>query len=589
MQFNRHIHTTLGGGALLAASAAVLLAGCGGGSGYTPKTAVAATSVISCADAAQKFSYPNATISSVTPVAAGTLTLPGIDTPMPEHCVIAGKLNQRISPVDNKPYAISFEMRLPTNWNGRFFHQVNGGTDGTVVAAYGNILGGGPTTNGLQKGFAVISSDAGHATESTPGIGGGAFGVDPQARLDYGYQAVGKLTPMAKNFIKTFYGKGPDTSYIVGTSNGGRHAMVAASRYADQYDGFLATSPGFNLPKAAVNQVWGAQQFATISQISSSTSRPDVRTSFSAADMKAVGNGVLAKCDALDGVKDGSVNDYAACQTAFNISTDVATCTGTPDGTCLTAAQKTVLAKVMAGAKNSAGTALYNSFLWDAGLAGADWRTWKFDNATGPRDPIALAFIFTTPPQSTSVVTGTGNTVLDYALNFNVDTDAPKIFATDALYTESAMSFMTPPNVDTLPDLVRTNGRLLVLHGTSDPVFSANDTIQWYKRFQSNYGAQATDYARLFIVPGMNHSRNGPATDQFDAVDAIVNWVEQGKAPERIIAKARGAGAVPTASVNAEVPATWSPGRTRPLCLYPQVARYNGSGNIEEAASFNCQ
>ena len=150
-------------------------------------------------------------------------------------------------------------MRLPTDWNGRFFYQGNGGVDGYVAPAYGNILGGGPTSNGLLKGFAVISSDAGHPTRSAD------FGVDPQARLDYGYNAVAELTPMAKRLIKTYYGKRPDTSYIVGTSNGGRHAMVAASRYADQYDGFLAGSPGFNLPQAAVAQLWGVQQYATIS------------------------------------------------------------------------------------------------------------------------------------------------------------------------------------------------------------------------------------------------------------------------------------------------------------------------------------
>ena len=148
----------------------------------------------------------------------------------------------RVSTVDGKSYAIGFEMRLPDAWNGRFFYQANGGTDGSVVTASGGF-GGGPATSPLAQGFAVISSDAGHNAAQNP-----TFGIDPQARLDYGYQAVAKLTPMAKAVIQTAYGKGPDRSYFGGCSNGGRHTLVAASRYADQYDGFLVGDPGLRLP-----------------------------------------------------------------------------------------------------------------------------------------------------------------------------------------------------------------------------------------------------------------------------------------------------------------------------------------------------
>ena len=145
-------------------------------------------------------------------------------------------------------------MRLPTDWSGRYLYQGNGGLDGNVATA----LGRAGSESGLQLGFAVISSDAGHAGSMGP-----TFGIDPQARLDYGYQAVGTLTPMAKALIEAAYGKAPDRSYMTGGSNGGRHTMVGAARYADQYDGFLAVAPGFNLPQAAVAQLWGAQQWAT--------------------------------------------------------------------------------------------------------------------------------------------------------------------------------------------------------------------------------------------------------------------------------------------------------------------------------------
>ena len=589
---------------LLTASAAAVLTACGGGGGdvvatvptYTPSLAVGAQPAISCSALTTSFTYPNATLSSVTAVAAGAKEAAGatgLTVAMPEHCKVLGTLNKRVSPVDGKTYAISFEMRLPTNWNGRFFHQVNGGMDGTVVAATGDILGGGQESSGLTKGFAVLSSNAGHAAEAGT-IGGGVYGIDPQARIDYGYNAVGALTPMAKGLIKAYYAKVPDKSYIVGTSNGGRHTMVAASRFGDQYDGFLAGSPGFNLPKAAVAQLWGAQQYAPISKVGSN-GRPDITTSFSVADTKLVSDRLLAKCDALDGLVDNLVSNVMACQSTFNIASDVPTCSAAPDGSCLSAAQKTVLASVHAGAKNSAGTALYTKFLWDTGIyntSTSGWRSWKLSNSTGNRDPLSVAFVFMTPPVSPTVLTGAGTTLLDFALNFNglgfnVDTDAPKIFATNSVYSESAMSFMPPPDLK-MSKMVANHGKMILVHGASDPVFSVYDTMSWYDGLKSADGTSAVDSARLFVVPGMGHSRGGPATDQYDMVDALVNWVEKGIAPESITAKARGAAVIAAASANADVPASWSPGRTRTLCPYPAFAKYKGTGSIEDAGNFSC-
>jgi hypothetical protein len=506
---------------------------------------------------------------------------------MPEHCLIKGKMNERKSPVDGKTYSIGFEMRLPTNWNGRFFYQANGGTDGIVVNAYGDILGGGPISNGLLKGFAVISSDAGHQMEQGS-IGGGVFGIDPQARIDYGYNAVAQLTPMAKNLIRAYYGKMPDKSYIVGTSNGGRHAIVAAARFADQYDWYLAGSPGFNLPKAAVAQLWGVQQYAPISKVAPATGRPDVTTSFSAADLQMVGDRILKKCDALDGLTDNMVSDIKKCQSAFNIDNDVLTCSGSPDGSCLTQAQKTVLAAVHAGVKNTAGQSLYTNFPWDPGIASPGWRTWKFANSTGSRDPLAVGFIFMVPPASPAVLSGAGNTLIDFVLSLSMDADAPKIYATNSTYSESAMSFMTPPDPTVLSKFVANNRKMIVVHGAADPVFSVSDTMNWYEGLKTRYGKGTSDMVRLFIVPGMSHSRGGPATDQFDLVDALVNWVEKGIAPDSITARARGKGAVLPDAVSPEAPTSWAPGRTRPLCAYPEIAKYKGSGDIEVATSFEC-
>ncbi len=534
------------------------------------------TTGIACTDLQAAFSYPNTTLTSVTPQAAGPVTSGGIVYNLPDHCVVKGKMNQRVGPIDNRAYAIGFEMRLPTSWNGRFLYQANGGIDGSVVPAYGIDLGGGPVSTGLIRGFAVISSDAGHTSD------GGQFGIDPQARLDYGYNAVAQLTPMAKSLIKTYYGKKPDKSYLYGCSNGGRHAMVAASRYADQYDGILAGNPGFNLPKAAVSQIWGAQQYYTLTAPST-----NIGSSFTPAEFALVGDAILAKCDALDGLVDNMVTNQFACQTVFNLNEDVPTCSGARDSTCLTAAQKAVLADIMAGAKNSAGEPLYTNFLWDPGIKGSNWSFWEFFASTF-LDPGAVAFIFTTPPdyppQTPAAFNGTTYTLNLGGIGFITDVDAPKIFATSGPYTESSMSFMTPPDL-TMSGLFDHKSKLLVFHGTADAVFAVADTIKWYEDFQDTWGGRAKTAARLFLVPQMNHCGGGPSCDQFDMLDALLKWVENGRVPNSIVAKARGAGAN---AVNTEVPATWAPDRTRLLCAYPKVAKYIGKGSIEDAASFRC-
>lgn len=565
--------------AVPAALASAALAGaCGGGDDVAPLPrlgAATAGSLAQCAGLATGFSFANTTITAAQVVAAGTLTNAG--QPVAEHCVVTGRMNPRVSAVDGQAYAIGFEMRLPTAWSGRYLYQGNGGTDGAVSPAVGGFSGGGPLKNGLQLGFAVISSDAGHSNAQNP-----LFGVDPQARLDYGYQAVGTLTPMAKALIRAAYGRGPDRSYIGGTSNGGRHAMVAAARYANDYDGYLAVAPGFNLPKAAVAQLYGAQQWRKVATSTGTAPNFDLESALPQGERSLIGQAILARCDALDGLADGLVQDVEGCRTAFNLARDVPTCPGPRDGSCLSAAQKEVVQNVFAGAKNAKGEALYNRWPYDPGIVHTGWADWKFRNSVrGGRDPVAVAHIFSVPPVTTALT----NT-LDYALNFNLDTDAPKIFATNATYTESAMSFMTPPDATNLDMLRKRGAKMIVVHGASDPVFSVDDTATWYDALNARLDGKAGDAVRFFRVPGMGHSRGGPATDQFDGLSALVDWVEKGNAPDRIVASARGAGNA--GGVNADVPSAWSPARTRPLCPHPMLARYKG-GDPEAAASFGCE
>jgi pimeloyl-ACP methyl ester carboxylesterase len=519
-------------------------------------------------EALANFKHPSTSIQASITVAAGQLSNAG--TPVPEHCVVTGRMNERVSPVDGQRYAIGFQMRLPKDWNGRFFHQANGGIDGVVAPAFGG-LGGGPLQNALQLGFAVISSDAGHSAEQNP-----LFGLDPQARADYGYQAVGALTPMAKGLIKVAYGKGPDRSYFGGGSNGGRHTMVAAARHPDEYDGYFAIAPGFNLPKAAIAQLWGAQQWAKVA-----TDVNNLETALTSSERNAVARSILGRCDALDGLADGMVHDVERCRAAFDVMRDVPACAGARDGTCLSQEQKSVLATIYRGPFNKAGKAQYARWPFDPGLASPNWANWKFRNSVGSnRDPVA-SVIFAVPPEPARLA----NT-LGYALGFSLDVDAPKFYATNETFKESSIQVMTPPNPTNLDRLRHRGAKMIVVHGLSDGVFSPDDTAAWYDALNARYAGRAADAVRFFTVPGMAHVVGGPSTDQYDALKTLVDWVEKGVAPDRIIATARGAGN--PGGVNAELPANWAPHRTRPLCPYPLVARYK-AGDPDAAASFACE
>jgi hypothetical protein len=549
--------------------AGMALAACGGGDDGLPQLQAArAGTLTACSSLSSSLALPHTTLAAASDVAAGTLMVAG--KPVGAHCLVTGSMYPRTSAVDGQNYAIGFEMRLPQAWNGRFFYQANGGIDGAVTTATGGVNGGSGLDNALNQGFAVISSDAGHT-----GSRGPFFGLDPQARLDYGYQAAAKLTPMAKAVIQAAYGRAPDRSYFGGCSNGGRHTLVAASRLADQYDGFLAGAPGYRLPKAAIANIAGAQTYATLATSS------DLSTAFTATERNLVSQAVLAKCDALDGATDGIVQDGAACRSAFSLDRDVPTCSGARDGSCLSSAQKAGIGRLFAGAITSAGSTIYNSFPFDTGIRTAGWASWKF-TAPIQRDSGAVALIWQAPPADPATFDGTS-----FALSGNIDAMLDKVSATSGVYTESAMSFMTPPHPSDLGAVKSRGAKLMIYHGSADPIFSSDDTAAYYDALRQANGGDASNFARYFPVPGMNHCSGGPATDQFDMLTPLVAWVEQGQAPDSVRAQARGAGNA--AAVNTDLPTDWSATRSRPLCPYPQVARYTGSGSVEDAANFSCR
>jgi pimeloyl-ACP methyl ester carboxylesterase len=570
------MHRTLQGLGVLSALGVLVACGTLQSTSPAPLKAATGASLPQCEALASTLQLPHTRIESAASVAAGAV-MQG-DQAVPAHCLVKGRMHERKGS-DGRDYAIGFEMHLPVAWNGRFYYQGNGGLDGAVVPALG-ALGGGPLTGALMQGFAVISSDAGHSGPQTT-----VFGLEPQARLDYGYQAVEKLTPMAKQLIAGAYGKGPDRSYIGGCSNGGRHAMVAAARVGDQYDGYLVGAPGYRLPYAALAQIWGAQQWAPLATpgatvknpLNPNGTLPDLASAFTPQERQTVAKAIADKCDALDGAKDGMVQATQACQAAFHIKTDVATCSGERNGACLTAAQKDVVARVFGGAHTADGQRIYASFPYDTGVAGANWGTWKFVDSL-IRDPLAIGTIFSVPPAPLK------------PLEENVTQRLAMFSATNDTYRESGWSLMTPPgeaNPANMASLRARGAKVVMYHGVSDAIFSAEDTRQWVERLNRVNANPGSDFARYFPVPGMNHCSMGPAADQFDLLGPLVKWVEQGVAPQAVVASVRGPGNV--GGVNTELPADWSAQRTRPLCAYPTVATYKGSGSLEDASSFACK
>ena len=525
-----------------------------------------------CNDLAASMSaLANTTITSSSEVAAGELMVAGND--IPAHCLVTGSMFERVSDIDGNVYAIRFEMRLPLNWNGRFYHQGNGGIDGSVVTAVGDA-GPGNLSNALYQGFAVLSSDAGHS-----GALGPAFGVDPIARLDYGYKAVEKLTPMAKELISIAYGKGPDRSYFGGCSNGGRHTFNTFARMPDEYDGYLAGAPGFRLPYAAIANIFGAQRYLSVA-----TDPSDISTGFTAEERNMVATAALVKCDDLDGINDGLIGDVEACQSVFSLD-DVPSCSSERDGTCLSSQQKEALSPIFSGAVTASGEAFYAPFPFDTGIASPDYNFWDFF-APLVLDSGGVGLIWGVPVADPATFNGP-----EFALTGSIDDMLTSIESTDDVYTEAASSFMIPPNNAEALSAVRDRGaKIMVYHGVSDAIFSALDTINWYNNLTANHNDDASDFARLYLMPGMGHCSGGAAVDQVDLLTPLVAWVESGIEPEGLVATARGVGN--PGGENPAIPASWAADRTRPLCAYPTVARYNadaGNGDVESAESFSCQ
>jgi feruloyl esterase len=303
---------------------------------------------------------------------------------------------------------------------------------------------------------------------------------------------------------------------------------------------------------------------------------------FSDDDLHLVQQAVLAACDADDGLEDGLVGAFRECSDRKVLAQlHKRRCPGSKQSACLTAAQIKALERAQAGPHNRQGKPLYTSFPWDSGMADPGWRLWRLgirEEGTKPAmAPVnitlaapALATIYITPP---SVLQNSPQAGLNYMLGFDFDADAARIYASTDRFPKSSWDDTNARSSD-LSGFRARGGRLIVWQGVSDPIFSINDTIDWWSEIDQRNRGSSAQFVRVFPVPGMGHCGGGPTTEHFDAFSALVQWVEKGVAPDRIDATAG--------------PGTAWPGRTRPLCPYPRVARFTGTGDPERAENFTC-
>ena len=458
----------------------------------------------------------------------------GAQTPsnLPAYCRLDGVIDRRVGAAGVN-YGIGFALALPENWNGRFLFQGGGGLNGSVQAPLGATAAG--TTSALARGFAVVSTDTGHQGR---GAFDGGFMQDQQANLDFAYAAIGRVADVAKRIIAQHYGALPDHSYFSGCSTGGREAMLMTQRYPLQFDGVVAGAPAMRTNMSGIGDRWVA---ATLNEIApkNAQGQPVTRDALSESDKKLVISGIVNACDAGDGLKDGMIFNVNAC----TFDPKVLVCKGAKADGCLSKAQADALEKAFAGPKDSKGRQVYPGFFFDTGLA----------------ETQGIAGLL----HGGQLVGGGGA-----GIGMNVDEAVERALAdpSAALSTSSQWT-----NLNTFSG---RGGKLIFWHGVSDPWFSAQDTIDYYERMTKANGGpdQARNWSRLYLSPGMGHCSGGPSLDSFDALTAIVQWVETGVAPESLTATGRA-----------------FPGRSRPLCAYPQHAQYKGQGNPEDAANFECR
>ena len=511
-----------------------------------------------CEQLAQ-LALPNTKITSAQNIAAGAFSPPAAASPwlignpslykqLPAFCRVTA---------DDKPTPdsdIKIEVWMPaTGWNGKFRGQGNGGFAGEMD--YRSLA------LAILQGYASASTDTGHA----------ASGIDatwalghPERLIDFAYRAIHEMTSLSKATVKTFYGDAPKHSYFANCSNGGRQALMEAQRYPEDYDGILAGAPANYWTHLLSSALWDAQ---------ATTVDPD--RYIPASKVPAIAHAVLAACDAKDGLTDGIVNDPRQC----HFDPAVMLCKQGNSDSCLTKPQAISLKKLYEGAHDSKGQQIFPGFVPGGEEGQGGWATWITGDAPGK----ALLFAF-------------GNGFFRDMVYQQADWDYKKAKLDDAVAAAdqkfAAALNATEPNMKAFQ---ARGGKLILYHGWNDPGISPLNSINYYESVIATMGKQQADsFVRLYMVPGMQHCAGGPGPDDFGQLGispvndpqhnmylALEQWTEKGTAPSTVIAS----------KTEGETPA--GPGAkvkmTRPLCAYPQKAKYKGTGNPNDAASFACE
>ncbi|MCY4633970.1 MAG: tannase/feruloyl esterase family alpha/beta hydrolase [Acidobacteria bacterium] len=440
---------------------------------------------------------------------------------------------------------IGFEVWLPPvgDWNGRFQGIGSGGSAGAI--RYRQLA------SAVAGGYAAVATDNGHT--STSGFDGSWSLGHPVRLVDFGYRAQHEATVAGKAVTRAYYGRDADFVYFVGCSQGGHHALMEAQRYPDDYDGIVAGAPANYWIGLMTAELWAGL----------ATTR-DPAQDLPREKLPLLGAAVMAACDGLDGLEDGLIDDPRDC----DFDPGVLLCAGEDAADCLTAGQVAAARAIYAGpVRASTGESLFPGYAlgsehFEAPDGRGGWaRYWSGISEPGGSTAQFMKYsVFEDP---------------DYDLTrFDFDADWDRANNRALGNDETLASALNAIDPD-LSAFKAGGGKLISYHGWADALITGHYAVQYYESVLDAMGGleETTDFYRLFMAPGVAHCRGGPGPDRFDAVTALERWVEQGEAPDRIIA---------SKVVDGEVR------RTRPLCVYPQVARYDGSGSIDDAANFAC-
>ncbi|MGC2815855.1 MAG: tannase/feruloyl esterase family alpha/beta hydrolase, partial [Candidatus Acidiferrum sp.] len=445
---------------------------------------------------------------------------------------------------------IKIEVWMPVSgWNGKFRGQGNGGFAGEIdYRALGLAI---------AQGYASAATDTGHAAGGTDAKW--ALG-HPEKIVDFAYRAIHEMTVIGKQTVQAFYGDAAKRTYFANCSNGGRQALMEAQRYPQDYDGILAGAPANYWTHLLAASVWNGQ---------ATTQNP--ASYIPIAKIPTIGHAVNAACDALDGVTDGILNDPRKCR--FKPQTLL--CKSGDSDSCLTQPQVTALEKLYEGAHDSNGKEIFPGYLPGGEEGGGGCGLW----ITGPAPGKSLIFAFGYG-YFADMVYDKPNWDLDKA---NLD-DAVKVS------DEKFAGVLNAMNTDLKP-FESHGGKLIIYHGWNDAAISPLNSINYFKNVEAKMGKREADsFVRLFMVPGMQHCGGGPGPDifgqdglspvsdpQHNIYMALEQWVEKGEAPSTVITS-KLTGESPDAKVI----------MTRPLCAYPEAAKYKGTGDTNDAANFVC-